>query len=291
MCGLASGAAATPSYAPPAGWPGLGKMALRVTDLGPGARVKRQGYVKPDRDMLAEYDREFRELTVKVGGKRLTGAENDVALMETVDDADILIDSLRLGPALVADVLGKEFARSSGLRVAYTRVGKAVSLGVGDNSVGDVIRIGTRLGEFRIVLAAVRVGQIDSSLYLAGLPRTMVGIPEARRLAKVAAAHIRSTLVPASTAGPTISGTAQAGQTLNALPGTWLSFPTSYTYEWHRCDAAGVNCGPVAGATGLTYVVAAEDVGATLTVVVTAQNPYGAGTATAAPTAVVSAAT
>jgi hypothetical protein len=264
-------------------------MAVSPEDLGAGAKVKRQGYVRPDKDSLAEYDREFRELTVKLGGKRLTGIEDDVTLLRTTDDADVLIDSLRLGVGLASDELGKSFAKESGIKVTYTKIGKATQLGVGDNSVAAVIRIGTRLGELRIVIGVVRVGQIDSAFYFVGLPRGKVGIPDAKLLARRTVAHIRATLVPANTAAPTISGTAQAGQTLSALPGTWLSFPTGYTYQWQRCDVAGANCMALPGATSLTYVPTHDDVGATLEVVVTAQNPYGTATATTASTGVVAA--
>ena len=48
-----------------------------------------------------------------------------------------------------------------------------------------------------------------------------------------------------------------------------------FTYQWQRCDAAGANCVPVAGATAPTYAVLPTDVGATLNVVVTAANRFG----------------
>jgi hypothetical protein len=286
---LVAAAEAVPAYAPPAGWPDLGRLALGPGELGRGAKVERQGYVEPDTDTLAEYDREFRTLTVTIGSKRLTGLENDVSLLRTARAADVLIHSLRLGVGLASDQIGKGFAQDSGLKVTYTKIGSATPLGAGDNSVAAVVRIGTPIGEIRIVLAAVRVGQIASTFYFVGPPRGTVGIPEARRLGRLAAARIHATLVPANTTPPTITGTAQVGQTLSALPGTWLSFPTTYAYQWQRCDAGGAGCRPVAGATGLTYPVAAEDVGATLQVVVTARNPYGSGTATAPSTATVAA--
>lgn len=287
LSGLAATSAAASSYVPPLGWPDLGKMALGPADFGAGAKVKRQGYVKPDTDTLAEYDRVFRDLTVTVGSTRLHGIESDVSLLRTSDDADVLIHSLKLGVGLASDEIAKGFAKESGLKVTYIKVGKSTSLGAGDNSVAAVIRIGTRLGEIRIVLGAVRVGQIDSTFYFVGLPDAKVGIPEARRLGRRAAVRIRTTLLPADTALPTITGTAQAGQTLNALPGTWLSFPTNYTYQWQRCDTAGAGCQAIAGATSLTYLVAPEDVGATLNVVVIARNPYGSGIATATATTIV----
>jgi hypothetical protein len=291
LCVTAAAATAAPAYAPPAGWPDLGTMALASSDFAAGAAIKRQGYVKPDPDTLAEYDREFRELSVKLGGKHLLAIEDDVMLARSSDDADAFVEGLRLGLALVSNEIGKQFAKSGGIKVTYTKVGKAVSLGAGDNSVAATIRIGTRVGEIRLILGAVSVGQVDSAFYFAGMPRGKVGIAEAKRIARLTAAHVRATLVPANTVVPTITGTPQVGQTLTALPGTWLSFPTGYTYQWQRCDVTGANCAPVTGATGSSYVVAAEDVGVTLDVVATAQNSYGTGTATSEPTAVVTAVT
>ena len=95
---------------------------------------------------------------------------------------------------------------------------------------------------------------------------------------------------PANTAPPTISGTAQQGETLSATTGTWTGDPTSYAFAWSRCDAAGASCAAISGASASTYNVAAADVGHTIKVTVTAANADGSAQATSGPTAVVSAA-
>src|SRR5262249_45710271 len=41
---------------------------------------------------------------------------------------------------------------------------------------------------------------------------------------------------PANWAPPTISGSPKQGRQLTASPGTWLNFPTAYTYQWLRCN-------------------------------------------------------
>ena len=93
---------------------------------------------------------------------------------------------------------------------------------------------------------------------------------------------------PVSQSPPTISGTAQQGEQLTEAHGSWSNSPTSYSYEWQRCDGAGVNCASVPTATNQVYVLGAGDVGSTLRVVETAGNAAGPGTPAASPaTAVV----
>jgi hypothetical protein len=93
---------------------------------------------------------------------------------------------------------------------------------------------------------------------------------------------------PVATSPPTISGVAQAGQTLTASSGTWSGTqPISHAYQWQRCSSSGSGCGSVTGETAQTYDVAAADVGSTLRVVVTATNSAGSGSAASTPTAVV----
>ena len=92
---------------------------------------------------------------------------------------------------------------------------------------------------------------------------------------------------PANTVLPTITGTARVGQTLSATTGNWTGSPTSFGFQWQRCDAAGNACVGIVGATAGAYVVAASDSGATLRVSVTATNAAGSATATSLPTAAV----
>src|SRR6202022_3905756 len=66
---------------------------------------------------------------------------------------------------------------------------------------------------------------------------------------------------PVNTAPPTISGTAQQGQTLTESHGSWTNEATSFGYEWLQCDGSGNNCSAISGATGQTYIPVAGDVG------------------------------
>ena len=93
---------------------------------------------------------------------------------------------------------------------------------------------------------------------------------------------------PAPTSPPTVSGTAEAGETLAATVGAWSGTGAlAYTYEWRRCDAAGLGCTPIIGAVLGSYAVPASDVGSTLRVAVTAVDSVGTSMSISAPTAVV----
>src|SRR4051794_35738516 len=93
---------------------------------------------------------------------------------------------------------------------------------------------------------------------------------------------------PQNTAPPSISGTPKAGNTLTASTGSWSNGPTSYDYQWRRCDPSGNNCGDV-GPNRNTYVLDNGDVGKTIRVEVKARNAYGANTATSAAVGLVQA--
>jgi len=93
---------------------------------------------------------------------------------------------------------------------------------------------------------------------------------------------------PTSTGPPTITGTAQVGQTLTGSNGTWDSeYLTSFAYGWLRCDANGSNCAAIAGATATSYVVATADQGSTLRFQVNATNPAGTTQVNSAQTTLV----
>ena len=93
---------------------------------------------------------------------------------------------------------------------------------------------------------------------------------------------------PVNTSLPSISGSAVQGQTLTAGPGSWSGSPVpTLTYQWLRCDSAGVNCAAIAGATGQSYLLAAGDVGFTIEVQVTGTNSVGSAGACSGQSATV----
>jgi len=109
-------------------------------------------------------------------------------------------------------------------------------------------------------------------------------------LAVAGFSNAASSAAPKPMTEPSISGTAQEGQTLTAVNGTWTSTtPITYAYQWRRCDAKGQGCSNIGGADGLRYQLKNADVGHTIRVRVTARNADGAATSTSNETAVVTA--
>ena len=100
-------------------------------------------------------------------------------------------------------------------------------------------------------------------------------------------AVVASSAAPQNTDRPSILGEERVGQELTAEEGSWTNNPTSYAYQWQRCDADGRNCLPVVGANGKTYGVRTADVGFAMRVRVTARNADGSGSADSTLSAVV----
>ncbi|MBI4896895.1 MAG: hypothetical protein HY827_00835 [Actinobacteria bacterium] len=84
---------------------------------------------------------------------------------------------------------------------------------------------------------------------------------------------------PTNQSPPTVTGTAQVGQTLTCSEGGWNGTqPIAYAFQWMRSGT------PIPGATVSTYVLTSEDDGAQIVCAVTASN--GAGSASASSSSV-----
>ncbi|HEY2107231.1 MAG TPA: S8 family serine peptidase, partial [Candidatus Binataceae bacterium] len=98
-----------------------------------------------------------------------------------------------------------------------------------------------------------------------------------------------ATAVPAILSAPQITGIVQFGSVIGASTGLWSGKPTSFSYQWYRCNNG---CQLINGATSSSYAVLADaDVGSTMTVSVTASNTAGSATASSAASAAVASVT
>ena len=95
---------------------------------------------------------------------------------------------------------------------------------------------------------------------------------------------------PAATTAPTVTGAPVVGQSLSSSVGVWIGAPNSFAYQWRRCNATGGQCVAIVGATLATYTLTPDDIGATVSLVVTATGKGGSTAAPAVVTPVVSAA-
>ncbi|MFL5925775.1 MAG: hypothetical protein ACJ77E_02425 [Gaiellaceae bacterium] len=94
---------------------------------------------------------------------------------------------------------------------------------------------------------------------------------------------------PVNSGEPKITGAAEVGETVTTSNGTWTNAPTSFSYQWRRCDAQGNGCSNIAGADTSSYLLKKPDEGKTVRVRVTAKNADGSATATSNATAVIKA--
>jgi hypothetical protein len=93
---------------------------------------------------------------------------------------------------------------------------------------------------------------------------------------------------PQNTTQPSIDGKFMVGQTVTANNGAWSGSPTSFTYQWQRCDQDGSSCGKISGQTSKTYKLTDADVGNSVRVTVTAKNSDGSTDADSKPSDVIS---
>ena len=122
-------------------------------------------------------------------------------------------------------------------------------------------------------------GDVDHTLRLFATARNASGsgVVASDPTAPIAPATVS---VPAPTRAPVLSGAYEEGTTLRGTNGVWTGAPTSLSYQWRRCDAAGSNCSDITGATTSSYALGRTDVGRKLKLRVRATNEAGTGSAT-----------
>jgi hypothetical protein len=272
---VSTAAAATPDVA---------SMTLQPADV-PGAKVTHQGAIK-ETGYLAAYSREF-AFASPSGSAKLIDLEAEVMVAASAATASKDVARAETGFRSKAGraLFVKTIAREAKVKASAVAVGKLRKVAGYDQGFELPVSVKVKAGRIFETLVYLRIDRVAVLMLEVGL-RPIGGTTT--KYAAAIAAHIGTALTPTSVSPPAISGTPQQGQTLTASPGTWSVDDATFTYQWQHCDAAGANCVAIAGATAQTYVVSAADVGATLRVVVTASNRFGAPTATSAQTAIVS---
>ncbi|MGE0878543.1 MAG: carbohydrate-binding protein [Acidimicrobiia bacterium] len=95
---------------------------------------------------------------------------------------------------------------------------------------------------------------------------------------------VAAAAVPVNTVAPAISGTHEVGSTLSVSTGSWTNSPTSFAYQWSRCNSVGASCVPMGGATQQSYVLTTADATWTVRATVAATSSGGSASADSAST-------
>jgi hypothetical protein len=118
--------------------------------------------------------------------------------------------------------------------------------------------------------------------------RKLIGLVASLLVLSGVAAAGALAAAPQNTTQPSIEGTFMVGKTVTANNGSWSGSPTSFTYQWQRCDQDGSSCGKISGQTSKTYKLTDADVGNTVRLTVTGKNSDGSTSADSKPSDVIS---
>ena len=264
--------------------PDVSAMNLQLVDV-PGAKVTTQRLMT-EKGYLAAHLRVF-----------TFAAPNGSAHLSQVESETKLASSASVPTAEIATT-EKFFRSTSGRKNFIAGVAKGLKVKPKAVMVGKVrsvtgydqgieVPVSISLKGLRVYenIVYLRLDRVAVFMVEGGLRPIGAGVTA--KFTAAIAGHIGTELAPITVSPPTVTGTAQQGQTLTAAPGTWTASDATFGYQWQRCDAAGANCVDVPGATTSTYAVTASDVGATLHVTATATNRFGSAPATSMQTAVV----
>lgn len=202
-------------------------------------------------------------------------------------------DSGQTAPVAAAAGPGLPLATHKPTISGTSRAGKVVTANPGDWGPDPVtLTYQWNSDGLPIVGATADTLELPGSIVGTNLSVTVTGAKDGYSTTSVTSSTTKVTTGYLSSRAPKVTGTAQVGQMLTAVPGDWTPMPVSFTYQW---EAAGT---PISGATAATFTPVAAQVGAKLTVVVTGAKPgfqsdtressstaaVKAGTATPTPT-------
>jgi hypothetical protein len=288
----ALGAAAASGAGSPSEGPALETMALSTSDFAGGAVVYRQGFQSVQTPFVAKYLRYFAP-GARLGGQRLLAVASIVDLLDDAGTTSLAFDAVRTafnspaGRRLIANQFIQEVKVSSKgkLKVKSVAFGRVVTLAAGQGSFRVLMKLRTNVGPVEVAIVGIVVDRAIGLLALDGFPRRHVPAATAVLGAQKLAQHFQLAFMVRNITPPTVVGAPARGSTLSADRGRWAGGPSSFTYQWNRCDAAGANCAAIAGAVSQTYVPGTADAGARLTVTVTATNSVSSIPVSSAATA------
>lgn len=285
VAAIAAASAVVATAAAPAGTPDPSAVVLKAADFSGATDVSHSsigavGSLVVAYENVVSFKRPY--------GASKYGAVVSTAFVETdIPNATAAYTRLARSYSTKATrtAIVKQFSGSA--KNVKTKAIKPRALGIGDSSmeIGFVATMPAQ-GTMNFSIELLRIDRILVQNIALGAGKT-VAVADAKALTGLVAGHAKSVLGPVSLTPPTVTGTAQVGQTLTATPGTWNSAALTFGYQWQDCDATGTTCTPIAGATASTYVLQPTDANQTVRVVVTGTNPYGAASANSAVTAVV----
>jgi hypothetical protein len=264
-------------------------IVLRSADLQ--ARVHEQRYFHDNEfPSTISYERSFGR--GRTGAARLLYAESLAEIGASARTTSRFATFVRrlFAAASGSLTLEKSFARQLGdPRVvnASLRVGHVRNLGAGPGSFDLPATVEVLGKRTEIHFALVRVERILGAFAIVGIPGSHVSVASVAWLAKLVVKRMTAELAPKNFTPPVVSGSRQVGQTLTASSGLWNGKPTTISYGWQRCNAAGAACSTISQAGAQTYVLTQADEGSRVRVSVTARNRYGSRTVPSAATATV----
>jgi len=288
VLGAAALVVAGAATAAPSAGPTLSPLTLQLGDL-PGAKLTSQGSLAGT-GYIDGYQRTFR-FASPVTSARMVWLKSEVQFASTVDRAQSDVTSLEreLGTAAGRKAFLTGYLRSAKVKASQVTLGKVrPAPALADNAFEFTVSVKVKAGRIYDELALVQLDRVVALTEFVSLKPMTPGV--SRSLLAKMPARATTLLTPTMLEAPTVTGTAQQGQTLTAAPGRWSNDDVALSYQWQHCtpgDTTAASCTDVPGATWSTYPLTAADAGFSVRVVVTAKNRFGAPTAPSAVTAAV----
>ena len=290
VAGVFAAAAAAWADSPSEG-PQLEAMALSTSDFSRGAAVAQEGFQPASSPIVARYVRIFHS-GARLNGQRLLGVVSSVYLLDATGTATVAFLQVQreLGTAagrrIVAADIKRNVATSTGGAVTVKTVtfGRLSRFQAAQGAFVVAIKLHTSRGIIELRVVGIVLDRAIGLLELDGYPRKQVTLSTALLAARKLAQHFQVAFQIRNVVPPAITGTPTLGATLTADRGRWGGGPSSFTYQWNHCDAAGANCAPIAGAVAPTYVPGTADAAMRITVTVTAANSVSSKPVTSAAT-------